>query len=277
LPPPSAEGRVTSASAGLWSDDHEQAWALVVEAVHVAGARLALRLCHAGRRGATRPRDRGLDRPLPRSGRWPLVAASPLAYLPHGLVPREMTRHDMDMATAAFAAAAGRAKAAGVDLLVLDWSDGYLLAGFLSPLSNCRTDFYGGDLAGRARFPLEVLDAVAASWGTERPLGVRLVADDRAAGGLGPDDGVELARLAGAHGCVLIDVTAGHSTADERGAPDYRRLFNLGLADRVRNDAKVPTLASGHITRLDEVNTVLAAGRADLCLVDPVVLRGSNR
>jgi anthraniloyl-CoA monooxygenase len=183
----------------------------------------------------------------------------------------------MEAVTGTFAAAAGRARSAGVDLLMVDWSDGYLLAGFLSPLANRRTDAYGGDLAARARFPLEVLDSVAAAWGDDRPLAVRLVADDRAPGGLGPDDGVELARLAVAHGCVLVDVTAGHSISGERGAPDYRRLFNLGLADRVRNEAGVATLTSGHITRLDEVNTILAAGRADLCLVDPVVLRGNNR
>jgi anthraniloyl-CoA monooxygenase len=270
----SAEGRVTSGSAGLWSGAHQAAWAAVAEAVHASGSRLALRLSHAGRRGATRPRERGLDRPLPRASRWPLVAPSALPYAPSGPVPREMDRAAMDSATEAFAAAARRAAAAGIDLFLLDWSDGYLLAGFLSPLSNHRTDTYGGDLEARARFPLEVLDAVRAEWGDDRPLGVRLVADDRAPGGLGPADGVELARLAVAHGCVVVDVTAGHSTADERGAPDYRRLFNLGLADRVRNEAGVATLASGHITRLDEVNTILAAGRADLCLVDPGLLRG---
>jgi anthraniloyl-CoA monooxygenase len=185
-----------------------------------------------------------------------------------------MDRTAMDAVTEAFAAATRRAAVAGFDLLLLDWSDGYLLAGFLSPLSNRRTDAYGGDLEARTRFPLEVLDAVRAEWGEDRPLGIRLVADDRAPGGLGPEDGVELARLAVARGAVLVDVTAGHGRADERGAPDYRRLFNLGLADRVRNDAGVATLASGHITRLDEVNTILAAGRADLCLVDPGLLRG---
>jgi anthraniloyl-CoA monooxygenase len=197
-----------------------------------------------------------------------------LPYVPHGPTPREMDHHDMEAVTEAFAAAARRAAGAGFDLLILDWSDGYLLAEFLSPLSNRRTDGYGGDLEARARFLLEVLDAVAAEWGEDRLLGVRLVADDRTAGGLGPADGVELARLAVAHGSALFDVTAGHSTADERGAPDYRRLFNLALADRVRNEAGVPTMASGHITRLDEVNTILAAGRADLCLVDPGLLRG---
>jgi anthraniloyl-CoA monooxygenase len=269
---PAPEGRVTSGSAGLWSDDHQVAWAAVTEAVHAHGARIALRLSHAGRRGATRPRQHGLDRPLPRASRWPLMAPSPLAYASRGPTPREMDRTDMDAIAGAFAAAARRAAAAAFDLLLVDWSDGYLLAGFLSPLSNQRTDGYGGDLGDRSRFPLEVLDAVRAEW--DRPLGLRLVADDRAPGGLEPADGVELARMAVARGCVLVDVTAGHSVGDERRAPDYRRLFNLGLADRVRNEAGVATLASGHITRLDEVNTILAAGRADLCLIDPSVLRG---
>jgi anthraniloyl-CoA monooxygenase len=269
---PSPGGRITSGSGGLWSDDHQEAWAAVVRAVHDEGARLALRLSHAGRRGATRPRRLGLDRPLPRRATWPLLAPSPLPYAPGATTPVEMDRVAMDAVTAAFAAAARTAAAAGFDLLLLDWSDGYLLAEFLSPLANRRTDTYGGDLTNRARFPLEVLDAVAASWG-DRPLGVRLVTDDRASGGLEAADGVALARLAAGGGAALVDVTAGHTTADERGAPDYRRLFNLALADRVRNEAGVPTLASGHITRLDEVNTILAAGRADLCLVDPSVLQ----
>jgi anthraniloyl-CoA monooxygenase len=170
---------------------------------------------------------------------------------------------------AAFAAAAGRAAGAGVDVLLLDLADGYLLASFLSPLTNLRTDAYGGDRAGRARFPLEVLQAVQGVWPAERPLAVRLLSDDRVPGGLSSADGVELARLLATAGVALVDVAAGHTVPDERAAADYRRLFNVGLVDRVRNEAGVVTLVAGHITHLDEVNTILAAGRADLVTLDP--------
>jgi anthraniloyl-CoA monooxygenase len=265
------EGRITSGSAGLWSDRQAEAWAGVVERVHAAGrgqARLALRLSHAGRRGATLPRRRGLDRPLPAGG-WRLTAPSPRPYTPRSRRPEELDACGLESVRVAFAAAAGRAAGAGVDVLVLDMADGYLLASFLSPLTNLRTDPYGGDLEGRARFPLEVLEAVRAVWPVERPLAVRLVADDRMPGGLSPADGVELARRLAATGAGLVDVAAGHTVADERAAADYRRLFNVGLADQVRNEAGVVTIVAGHITRLDEVNTILAAGRADLVTLDP--------
>lgn len=274
---PSPEGRVTSGSAGIWTDEQAAAWAGIVQAVHARGSRLALRLSHAGRRGATAPRRRGLDRPLPARGGWALLAPSPLLYTSPSRTPQEMDGAAMAAVRDAFAAAAGRAAAAGFDVLLLDMADGYLLASFLSPLANCRRDDFGGDLEARARFPLEVLGAVRAAWPEDRPLAVRLVADDRVPGGIGPADGVELARLLAAAGCDLIDVTAGHTVADERAAPDYRRLFNVGLADCVRNEAGVAVVASGHITRLDEVNTVLAAGRADLCVLDPRALLGGCR
>ncbi len=266
----SAAGRVTSGSAGLYTDAQAAAWAALVERVHAeTSGRVALRLSHAGRRGSCAPRGRGLDRPLNGGAGWPLVAPSPLPYTPRSPVPEELERAGMDAVRDAFAAAAARAAAAGFDLLVLDCADGYLLASFLSPLSNRRTDGYGGELDARLRFPLEVLDAVRAAWPEDRPLAVRLVADDRAVGGLRPADGVAIARVLAAHECDLIDVTGGHTIASEAAAADYRRLFNVGLADELRNEAGVPTMASGHITQLDEVNTILAAGRADLCVLDP--------
>jgi anthraniloyl-CoA monooxygenase len=283
------EGRVTSGSAGLWTGAQASAWAEIVERVHAlttgtprargsgtGDTRLALRLSHAGRRGATLPRRRGLDRPLPAGG-WRLAAPSPLAYTSRSRRPEEMDAPAMESVRAAFAAAAGRAAGAGVDVLLLDLADGYLLASFLSPLTNLRTDDYGGDLAARARFPLEVLEAVQAAWPAERPLAVRLVADDRMPGGLTPADGVELARLLAAQGVALVDVAAGHTAPDERAAADYRRLFNVGLVDRVRNEAGVTALAAGHITRLDEVNTILAAGRADLVTLDPRLYLSNRR
>ena len=266
---PSPEGRVTSGSAGIWTDGQAAAWAGVVKAVHGAGSRVALRLAHAGRRGATAPRRRGLDRPLPDGEGWPLLAASAVPYTTRSRVPRAIDRAGMDAVVEAYASAAARAAGAGFDVLLLDASDGYLLAGFLSPLANRRGDGYGGAVHARLRFPLEVLAAVRAAWPEDRPLGVRLVAADGVAGGLSPADGVTLARSFVDAGAGFVDVASGHSTGDERGAADYRRLYRVGLADRIRNEVGVPVMVGGHITRLDEVNTVVASGRADLCVLDP--------
>ena len=257
---PTPDGRVTSGSPGLWNDEQAQAWTKVAAAVHETGARLALRLTHAGRRGATMPRGRGLDRPL-RSGGWRLLAPAALPYTARSRRPEPMERAARDAVRAAYADAAGRAATAGVDVLLLDMADGYLLASFLSPLANPGA---GDD---RAAYPLGVLAAVRAVWPADRPLAVRLVADDRFPGGLTAADGVVLARRLADAGADLVDVAAGH-TVPEAGA-DYRRLFNAGLADRIRNEAGVAVIVGGHITRLDEVNTILAAGRADLCRLDP--------
>ena len=260
---PSPHGRVTTGSPGLWSDDHTEAWAKVAAAVHETGSCLALRLTDAGRRGATLPRGRGLDRPLPAGG-WTLWAPAPLPYSPRSRRPEPIPARGREIVLAAHVHATTRAAEAGVDVLVLDMSDGYLLASFLSPLSNPDDD-------DRTDFPLKVLGAVRAAWPTDRPLAVRLVADDRVPGGLTPADGVALARRLADAGADLIDVTAGHTVPDS--AAEYRRLFNAGLADRIRNEAGVAVIAGGHITRLDEINTLLAAGRADLCRLDPSAYR----
>ena len=268
---PAPEGRVTSGSAGIWDHTQTEAWSGIVTAVQAAGARVALRLTHAGRRGACRPRQRGIDRPL-RAG-WSLPAASAVPYGPRSRTPWAIDRGAMAAVVRSYAEAAARAAEAGFDLLMLDMSDGYLLAGFLSPLANRRTDDRGGGLDARAAFPLEVLDAVTGAWPAERPLGVRLLADDRAPGGLTPEEGVEQARLLARAGVGIVDVAAGGSTGDEVHAPDYRRLYNTGLADRIRNEAGVTVMVGGHITRLDEVNTLMAAGRADVCVLDPGAYR----
>jgi anthraniloyl-CoA monooxygenase len=256
---PTADGRVTSGSPGLWSDSQAGAWAKVVARTHETGARLALRLTHAGRRGATQPRGRGLDRPLA-SGGWRLLAPAPLAYTIRARRPEAMDAAARDSLVAAYAAATARAADAGIDVLLLDMADGYLLASFLSPLANPADP-------ERAAFPQEVLAAVRDAWPADRPLAVRLVVDDRFPGGLTATDGVGLARRLAGGGADLIDVAAGHTVPEA--AADYRRLFNTGLADRVRNEAGVAVIVGGHITRLDEVNTILAAGRADLCRLDP--------
>jgi anthraniloyl-CoA monooxygenase len=263
---PSAEGRVTSGSPGLWTDDQAEGWAKVTAGVHEAGARLALRLTHAGRRGATLPRDRGLDRPLPAGG-WRLWAPAALPYSARSRRPQAMDDTARETVLEGFRAAARRAAEAGVDVLLLDMADGYLLASYLSPLSSPALESGSDDPLARARYPLSVLAAVREAWPEDRPLAVRLVADDRVDGGITAGDGVLIARRLADAGADLIDVTAGHTVPD---APaNYRRLFNAALADRIRNEAGVAVVAGGHITQLDEINTLLAAGRADLCRLDP--------
>jgi anthraniloyl-CoA monooxygenase len=268
----SPTARITPGSAGCWDDRQAEAWGAVAARVQRAGSRQALRLSHAGRRGSCAPRDRGVDRSL-RDGGWPSVAASSIPYAPWLPAPAELDAGQMASVAQDFAAAAARAAEAGADLVFLDWSDGYLLAGFLSPLSNRRSDRYGGSLDNRLRFPMEVLQAVRAAWPSERPLGVRLVAEDRQRDGLTVDEATEIARGLADAGVALIDVTAGLTTGSDAAAGEYRRLYQVGLADRLRNSGGIATIASGRITTLDEIDTVVAAGRADLCVLDPRLYR----
>lgn len=263
----SAEGRITPACQGLYSDEQEATWARRLRLSRRTPAKVCIVLSHAGRRGATRPPGEGLDRPL-REGGWPLLAPSPLPYTPRSQTPTAMDRADMDRMRDDFVRAARRANAAGCDLLMLHMGHGYLLASFLSPLANRRTDEYGGTAEGRLRFPLEVLDAVRAVWPQEKPLAVALNVDDCAPGGLTEDDAVHVAAVLKAHGCDLIQVLAGHTVPD--GVPAYGRGFLTRLSARVRNEANVYTLVGGYLTTTDAVNTVLAGGRADLCILsDP--------
>jgi anthraniloyl-CoA monooxygenase len=256
------EGRITPETPMI-DRDSQELLRLAVERVHQAGSCVALQLGHAGRRGSMRPRSEGADRPLRRGG-WRLMAASPIAYTPHAPLPKEMTGRDMAHLVKVFAAAARAAAGGWLDILELNFAHGYLLAGFVSPLTNRRADEYGGSLENRMRFPLEVLDAVRSAW--ERPLMVRISASDWAAQGADVDDAVAIAGLLKAHGCDLLHVVMGQTVWESR--PDYRRLFGVPASDRIRNEAGIPTLASGNITTSDEVNTILAAGRADLCLLD---------
>jgi anthraniloyl-CoA monooxygenase len=205
-----------------------------------------------------------MDEALP-EGNWPLVSASPLPYLPHGQVPRAMSRADMDQVRAQFAGAARMAEAAGFDMLEIHMAHGYLLASFLSPLTNVRTDGYGGGLANRLRFPLEVLDAVRAAWPAERPISVKVSAADWAPGGLEPGEAVAIARALAARGCDLITVSTGQTVAHQQ--PRYGRLYQTPFADRIRLEAKVATATVGAITTHGDVNSILAAGRADLCVL----------
>jgi anthraniloyl-CoA monooxygenase len=241
-------------------------WSEAVEGVHAAGAHAGVLLTHAGRRGSTRRRALGADLPL-RDGGWPVVAPSPIPYAPRMPTPREMDADAMGNVCEAFADAARRAAGAGFDVLELDMGHGYLLASFLSPESNRRDDGYGGDLAGRLRFPLDVLDALREAWPEERLLAVRVNVMDGTRHGLKLPDGIAIARELAAHGCGLVHVVAGQ-TVPEAPQADYRRGFLTPLADRVRAEARVPTLVGGYLTTPDEANTILGAGRADLCLLD---------
>ncbi|SHG61541.1 oxidoreductase [Streptoalloteichus hindustanus] len=259
------DGRTTPACPTLHTDAHGAEWRPHVDAVHASGALVGLQLSHAGRRGSTRPPDRGVDLPL-REGGWPLLAASALPYGPFHPTPRAATEEELADLVVAFADAAGRAADAGFDLLELDVAHGHLLAGFLSPLTNRRDDAHGGALENRLRFPLDVLGAVRARWPAERPLAVRLTVTDWARGGLTVEEGIAAARALVDGGVDLVHVEAGQTVPHDD--PPYRRGFLTALSDRVRNEVRVPTLVGGHLTTPDEINTAVAAGRADLCLLD---------
>lgn len=256
------DARITPGCTGLWNDEQEAAWRRIVDFTHAnTHARIALQLGHAGRKGATKLMWDGMDRPLD-TGAWPILAASPLPYYPDSQIPQEMTRADMDRIRDQFVAAARRGQSAGFDLLELHCAHGYLLASFLSPLTNQRTDAYGGTLENRLRFPLEVFAALRAVWPHHKPMSVRLSATDWQEGGITGDDSVAIARAFADAGADLIDVSTGQTTPDA--APVYGRMFQTPFSDQIRNEAHVATMAVGNITTADQVNTVLAAGRADL-------------
>ncbi len=250
--------------------EHAAQWVDLVGAVHEGSAsRVALRLGHAGRRGATRPREAGADRPL-RTGGWPLLSASSIPYTRRSQVPSGATHEDLARITDAFVTSALAAAAAGFDLLELDMGSGYLLASFLSPLTNRRADPYGGSAEARCRYPLEVFEMVRRAWPEDRPLAVRLCASDLAPGGGEVDDAIVFASALVDRGCDLVHVVAGQTIEHDR--PDFGRIPLVTFADRIRNEAAVPTLVGGGLTTSDQMNTILAAGRADLCLLDPRAL-----
>ena len=259
----SAEARITPGCAGLYASEHRQWWTRIVDFTHGhSQAKVCLQLGHAGRKGSTQLMWEDMDHPL-QWGNWPIVAASPLPYYPDSQQPREMTRADMERVREQFTAAAIMGIACGFDMLELHMAHGYLLAGFISPVTNRRTDEYGGSLANRLRFPLEVFDAVRAAWPEDRPMAVRISATDWIAGGLNAIDSVEIARTFKAHGCDLIDVSTGQT--DPVSKPVYGRMYQTVFSEQIRNEAGIATMAVGAITSADQVNTIIASGRADLC------------
>jgi len=258
----SADARITPGCAGLYRPEHRDAWKRIVDFVHGQGSRIAIQLAHAGRRGSVeRPWGARADQPL--EDGWPLIAPSPVPWTDKDQTPREMNRADMDRVRDAFVQATHWAAEAGFDMVELHCAHGYLLSSFLTPVSNHRTDEYGGPVGNRLRFPLEVFAAMRAVWPQERPMSVRLSATDWVDDGLSPEDSVVIARAFADAGCDLIDVSAGSTTPDAQ--PVYGRMFQTPFSDRIRNEAGVATMAVGNIYETDHVNSILAAGRADLC------------
>jgi anthraniloyl-CoA monooxygenase len=260
----SPEGRITPGCTGLYAPEHEAAWKRIVDFIHAeTDAKVAIQLGHSGPKGSTQLGWEAMDAPLP-SGNWPVMAASPVAWSGENQVPREMTRTDMDKVKGEFARAAGMAQRAGFDMLELHYAHGYLISAFITPLTNRRTDDYGGSLENRLRFPLEVLAAVRAVWPAHKPISVRISANDWVGrDGITPDDAVAIARLLRAAGVDIIDVSAGQTSIDAR--PVYGRMFQTPFSDRIRNEVGIATMAVGNIYEADHVNSILMAGRADLC------------
>lgn len=261
----SPEGRISTGCTCLHTPEHAAAWKRIVDFVHdQSRAKIAMQLGHAGRKASTKVPWDGDGEPLT-SGAWPIMAPSPLPFYSRSQVPQEMTRADMQKVTDDFVRATRHAIASGFDLLELHMAHGYLLASFISPLTNKRSDEYGGTLENRMRFPLEVFDAARAVWPAERPMSARISAVDWHHAGHQPEDAVAVARMLKAHGCDVVDVSAGQTVPDQR--PPYGRLYQTPFADRIRHDAGIATMAVGAISSYADVNTILAAGRADLCLL----------
>ena len=266
------DGRITPGCAGMYKDEHLAAWRRIVDFVHQhSQSKIALQLGHAGPKGSTKLGWEGMDQPL-EDGNWPLLAASPVPWSPENQTPRAMDRADMERVKAAFVQATEMAEACGFDMVELHAAHGYLLSAFITPLTNCRTDDYGGSLDNRLRYPLEVFQAMRAVWPGHKPMAVRVSATDwmshgtAATGsnnGVTPEESVEIAKAFKASGADIIDVSAGQTSTLAK--PVYGRMFQTPFADRIRNEAGIATMAVGNIYEIDHVNSIIAAGRADLC------------
>ena len=261
----SKEGRITPGCAGMYEPEHVDAWHRIVAFVHTnSRAKMMIQLGHCGRKGSTAIGWEGMDEPLPDAGaNWPLYSASAIPYSPTNQVPIEIDSAKMMEICDQFLRSAEMAEAAGFDIIELHMAHGYLLSSFISPLTNLRSDIYGGSLANRMRYPLEVFDRVRDAWPVGKPMSVRISATDWVEdGGFTSDDAVEISRMLADHGCDIIDVSAGQTT--KQAEPRYGRMFQTPFADQVRQEAGCATIAVGNITSADQANTIVAAGRADL-------------
>ncbi len=261
---PTPDARITPACTGLWSDTQEAQWKNLVDFVHdTTQTKIALQLGHAGRKGSTKTPADGMDMPLDDSN-WPLVSASPIPYIDNvSDTPSELNRAGMDAIRESFVQSAIRGDRAGFDMLELHCAHGYLLASFLSPLTNQRTDAYGGDWQGRVKFPLEVFEAMRAVWPVDKPMSVRLSASDWAPDGLGAEDLAEIAKAFKAAGVDIIHVSSGETVKWQK--PVFGRMWQTPFAEYVKQVAGLPTIAVGDITLPEQINMIIAAGRADLC------------
>jgi len=263
----SPEGRITPGCTGLWSDAQQESWAPIVDFVHrQTRAKIGLQLGHAGRKGSVKVpwEGDGDDEPLDRSN-WPLLAPSPIPWDDRNQIPVEMTSTDMKAVVHQHVAAARRGAELGFDLVELHLAHGYLLSSFLCPLSNRRTDRYGGSRENRLRYPLEVVAAVRAAWPDHLPLSVRFSATDWMPGGNDGDDAVAIAGALAGAGADIVDVSTGQVHPDQR--PRYGRLYQTPFSDRIRQEVGIPTMTVGAVSSIDDVNTILVSGRADLCLL----------
>ena len=259
-----ADGRSTPGCTGIWNDEQRNAWTKIVNFVHTTESKIGMQIGHAGPKASTKLMWEGRDEPL-ETGGWELIGASAVAFSPASQVPREMTRADMETVIGEFTAATVRAAEAGFDLLEIQASHGTLLASFLSPVTNKRTDSFGGSVENRLAFPLEVFDAIREVWPVGRPISVRISATDWVPEGLTDADAVAIAQAFKDHGVDIIDVSTGETTSTER--PVYGRSYQTPHSDRIRNQVGVATIAVGAISSWDDVNTIIAAGRADLCAI----------
>jgi len=261
----SPDARITPGCLGLWNEEQAEGWKRLVEFVHFnSPAKVGIQIGHAGRKGSTKLAWDGIDQPL-EEGAWPLVSASALPYLKHSQVPKAMDRADLERVLADHVRSAELAATTGADWLELHCAHGYLLSSFLSPLTNTRTDEYGGDHAARARYPLEVFRAVRAVWPADKPISVRLSCHDWFDGGNTPEDAAIFAAMFKEAGADLIDCSSGQVWKEEK--PVYGRLFQTPFSDKIRNEVGIPTIAVGAISEADHANSIIAAGRADLCAV----------
>ena len=263
------EGRITPGCPGLYADEHTAAWRRITEFVHQeTEAKICCQLGHSGPKGSTQIGWETMNTPL-RDGNWPLLAASPVAWSSQNQQPRAMTEKDMETVTADFVNAAHRAEEAGFDMLELHCAHGYLLSTFITPITNKRQDQYGGSLENRLRFPTQVLRAVRAAWPAHKPISVRISANDWVDDeGITPEASVEVAVAFKRAGADICHASSGHTST--RAKPAYGRMFQTPLADRIRNEGHMPTIAVGSIYKADQVNSILLAGRADLvCMARP--------